>query len=137
MGFDGNCHSTDAAARESQRRQLRCVLVTLTAATAEGLEPFAIAHPEAQDIADAGKKRSALLSRCSPATFHLVKVLMAPAHLKDIPFETILASLRDHLAPKLPELARRCEVHRCDQAPSECHRLPRCPSNHGAALQHQ
>ncbi|KAH7984674.1 hypothetical protein HPB52_023503 [Rhipicephalus sanguineus] len=120
MGFDRNWHSTDTAARGSQRRRLRCVLVTLTAATAEGLEPFDIAHPEvwedyaqcfhffleAQDIADAGKKRSTFLSRCSPATFHLVKVLMAPAHLKDIPFETILAALWDHLAPKPPELGR-------------------------------
>ncbi|KAH7976409.1 hypothetical protein HPB52_013151 [Rhipicephalus sanguineus] len=91
----------------------------MTAATAEGLEPFDIAHPEvwddyaqcfhffleAHDIADAGKKRSTFLSRGSPATFHLVKVLMAPAQLKDIPFETILASLRDHLGPKPPELA--------------------------------
>ncbi|KAH7977056.1 hypothetical protein HPB52_023369 [Rhipicephalus sanguineus] len=112
MGSDGNCHSTDTAARES--RQLRG---SMTTGTAE--EPFDIAHPEvwedyaqcfhffleAQDIADAGKKRSTFLSRGSPATFHLVKVLMAPAQLKDIPFETILASLRDHLGPKTPELA--------------------------------
>ncbi|KAH7935660.1 hypothetical protein HPB52_011447 [Rhipicephalus sanguineus] len=103
----------------------------MTTATAE--EPFDIARPqvwedyaqclhfflEAQDIADTGKKRSTFLSRCSPAAFHLVKVVMAPAQLKDIPFETILASLRDHLARKPPELARRYEVHCCDQAPCE------------------
>ncbi|XP_037558357.1 uncharacterized protein LOC119435692 [Dermacentor silvarum] len=99
----------------------------------EGLEPFDIAHPEewedyaerfqffleAQGVTDASKKRSTFLSRCGPATFQLARALVAPAQLKDTPFETIVAVLRDHLAPKPPELARRYEFHRRDQAPSE------------------
>lgn len=105
----------------------------MTAATADGIEAFDINHPEewedyaqrfeffleAQNTTDAAKKRATFLSRCGPATFQLAKALVAPSHLKDTSFETIFAALRDHLAPKPPELARRYEFHRRDQAPSE------------------
>ncbi|KAL1422140.1 hypothetical protein MTO96_022403 [Rhipicephalus appendiculatus] len=49
---------------------------------------------------------------------HRRKGKLAPA-APDTSLETILAALRDHLAPKPPELARRYEFHRRDQAPSE------------------
>ncbi|KAL1419633.1 hypothetical protein MTO96_025204 [Rhipicephalus appendiculatus] len=104
-----------------------------TAATADGIETFDIAHPEewedyaqrfefyleAHSIMDAAKKRATFLSRCGPATFQLAKALVAPGHIKATSLETILAALRDHLAPKPPELAQRYEFHRRDQAPSE------------------
>nr|XP_037275485.1 uncharacterized protein LOC119168184 [Rhipicephalus microplus] len=71
---------------------------------------------EAQGITDAGKKRSTFLSRCGAATFQLAKALVAPDQLKDTPYEDIIAALRNHLSPKPPELARRYEFHRREQA---------------------
>ncbi|KAL3179604.1 hypothetical protein MRX96_037984 [Rhipicephalus microplus] len=71
---------------------------------------------EAQGITDAGKKRSTFLSRCGAATFQLAKALVAPDQLKDAPYEDIIAALRNHLSPKPPELARRYEFHRREQA---------------------
>ncbi|XP_070395572.1 uncharacterized protein [Dermacentor albipictus] len=74
----------------------------MTATTTEGLEPIDITHPEgwedyaerfqffleAQEVTDASKKRSTFPSRCGPATFQLARALLAPAQLKDTPFET-------------------------------------------------
>lgn len=74
---------------------------------------------EAQGITDAGKKRSTFLSRCGAATFQLAKALVAPDQLKDTPYEDIIAALRNHLSPKPPELARRYEFHRREQATGE------------------
>ncbi|KAL3228441.1 hypothetical protein MRX96_048564, partial [Rhipicephalus microplus] len=71
---------------------------------------------EAQGITDAGKKRSTFPSRCGAATFQLAKALVAPDQLKDTPYEDIIAALRNHLSPKPPELARRYEFHRREQA---------------------
>ncbi|KAL3188351.1 hypothetical protein MRX96_023018, partial [Rhipicephalus microplus] len=71
---------------------------------------------EAQGITDAGKKRSTFLSRCGAATFQLAKALVAPDQLKDTPYEDIIAALRNHLSPKPPELVRRYEFHRREQA---------------------
>ncbi|KAL3176257.1 hypothetical protein MRX96_010577 [Rhipicephalus microplus] len=71
---------------------------------------------EAQGITDARKKRSTFLSRCGAATFQLAKALVAPDQLKDTPYEGIIAALRNHLSPKPPELARRYEFHRREQA---------------------
>ncbi|KAL3213425.1 hypothetical protein MRX96_051690 [Rhipicephalus microplus] len=71
---------------------------------------------EAQGITDAGKKRSTFLSHCGAATFQLAKALVAPDQLKDTPYEDIIAALRNHLSPKPPELARRYEFHRREQA---------------------
>ncbi|KAL1441833.1 hypothetical protein MTO96_008225 [Rhipicephalus appendiculatus] len=105
----------------------------MTAATADGIEAFDIAHPvewadyaqcfkfflEAQSVTDTAKKRATFLSRCGPATFQLAKALVASGHLEDMSLEMIFAALRDHLAPKPSELARHDEFHRRDQAPSE------------------
>lgn len=96
------------------------MLVTMTATTADGIEAFDINHPEewedyaqrfeffleAQSITDAAKMRATFLSQCGPVTFQLAKVLVAPSHLKYTSFETILAALRDHFAPKPLELPR-------------------------------
>ncbi|KAL3194431.1 hypothetical protein MRX96_016221 [Rhipicephalus microplus] len=71
---------------------------------------------EAQGITDAGKKRSTFLSRCGAATFQLAKALVAPDQLKDTPYEDIITALRNHLSPKPPELVRRYEFHRREQA---------------------
>ncbi|KAL3184055.1 hypothetical protein MRX96_006167 [Rhipicephalus microplus] len=71
---------------------------------------------EAQGITVAGKKRSTFLSRCGAATFQLAKALVAPDQLKDTPYEDIITALRNHLSPKPPELARRYEFHRREQA---------------------
>ncbi|KAL3207280.1 hypothetical protein MRX96_039731 [Rhipicephalus microplus] len=51
-----------------------------------------------------------------PRTFQLAKALVAPDQLKDTPYEDIIAALRNHLSPKPPELARRYEFHRREQA---------------------
>lgn len=104
-----------------------------TAPTEAYIEAFDFSRPEdwedyaqrfeffldAQGITDAGKKRATFLSRCGSATFQLAKALVAPAPLGDTPLETILTALREHLAPKPPELARRHEFHRRDQAQGE------------------
>ncbi|XP_075730838.1 uncharacterized protein LOC119181585 [Rhipicephalus microplus] len=74
---------------------------------------------EAQGITDAGKKRSTFLSRCGAATFQLAKALVAPDQLKDTPYEDIITALRNHLSPKPPELVRRYEFHRREQATGE------------------
>lgn len=44
---------------------------------------------------------------------------MVPDQLKDTPYEDIIAALRNHLAPKPLELARRYELYRHEQAPGE------------------
>ncbi|KAL3226611.1 hypothetical protein MRX96_024815 [Rhipicephalus microplus] len=95
------------------------------------LEQFNLSQPErvgrlcsavrilpggAQGITDAGKKRSTFLSRCGAATFQLAKALVAPDQLKDTLYEDIIAALRNHLSPEPPELARRYEFHRREQA---------------------
>ncbi|XP_077547987.1 uncharacterized protein LOC144160628 [Haemaphysalis longicornis] len=71
---------------------------------------------EAQGIMDTGKKRSTFLSRCGAATFPLAKALVAPDKLKDTPHEDIITALRNHISQKPPELARRYEFHRREQA---------------------
>lgn len=74
---------------------------------------------EANDIADATRKRAVFLSVCGAATFDLVQSLLAPATPETKPFNQILAVLKEHLAPQPSEIVRRNAFYRRNQGPEE------------------
>ena len=54
----------------------------------------------ANDVTNAEKKRAILLSVCGTRTYHVIRDLVAPRSPKDLSFDEIVETVRDHYNPK-------------------------------------
>ena len=81
----------------------------------ERMEQYFIAN----GISNADRKRAILLSVCGPATFKLIRSLIAPDKPSDKSFEQIVKAVSDHLCPKPSSILQRFYFNSCVQKESE------------------
>ncbi|KAL5484391.1 hypothetical protein EMCRGX_G020882 [Ephydatia muelleri] len=81
----------------------------------ERVEQYFIAN----GISNADRKRAILLSVCGPATFKLIRSLIAPDKPSDKSFEQIVKAVSDHLCPKPSSILQRFYFNSCVQKESE------------------
>ncbi|KAL5486601.1 hypothetical protein EMCRGX_G019103 [Ephydatia muelleri] len=84
----------------------------------ERVEQYFIAN----GISNADRKRAILLSVCGPATFKLIRSLIAPDKPSDKSFEQIVKAVSDHLCPKPSSILQRFYIsyfNSCVQKESE------------------
>ncbi|XP_060520647.1 uncharacterized protein LOC132698531 [Cylas formicarius] len=73
----------------------------------------------ANDITDAGKKKAVFLSICGPATYDIIRSLIAPMKVTKKTYEEIIKALSDHFAPRTSEIVSRFKFYQRDQHPEE------------------
>ena len=61
---------------------------------------------EANEVADADKKRAILLTVIGPSAYKLLRSLLAPAKLKDKTYTELVGILKKHYSPKLSTAQR-------------------------------
>ena len=61
----------------------------------------------ANDVNDAGKKRSILLSICGSATFQLIRSLMPEAEIDDAPYADLVALVKGYYEPTPSKIVQR------------------------------
>ncbi len=61
----------------------------------------------ANDVKDAGKKRSILLAACGPTTYKLIRSLLAADEIKGISYADLVAKVKNHLEPKPSPIVQR------------------------------
>ena len=81
----------------------------------ERVEQYFIAN----GISNADRKRAILLSVCGPATFKLIRSLIAPDKPSDKSFEQIVKAVSDHLCPNPSSILQRFYFNSCVQKESE------------------
>ena len=81
----------------------------------ERVEQYFIAN----GISNADRKRPILLSVCGPATFKLIRSLIAPDKPSDKSFEQIVKAVSDHLCPKPSSILQCFYFNSCVQKESE------------------
>eukprot|EP00731_Ephydatia_muelleri_P019872 Em0012g697a len=81
----------------------------------ERVEQYFIAN----GISNADRKRAILLSVCGPATFKLIRSLIAPDKPSDKSFEQIVKAVSDHLCPTPSSILQRFYFNSCVQKESE------------------
>ena len=73
----------------------------------------------ANDVTDAGKKRSILLTVCGGPTYRLLRSLVADGNLEAKSYEQLVQLLKDHYAPKPSEIVQRYYFNTRFRAPGE------------------
>ncbi len=73
---------------------------------------------QANDIA-AAKQVPVFLSVIGASTYSLLRNLLAPAKLSEVPLDSLKAALKSHYEPKKVVVAERFHFHRRSQAPGE------------------
>ena len=83
---------------------------------AERLDHYFLAN----DVADAGKKRSILLSACGPQTYKLIRSLIeTPATLNTTSYADIVKLVKDHYEPKPSAIVKRFQFNTRVREPGE------------------
>ena len=74
---------------------------------------------DANDIADAGKKRAVLLLIIGPSTYALLRNLVSPAKSGEKSFDELVSVLKNHYNPTPPETVQRSHFNSRCRKPCE------------------
>ena len=64
-------------------------------------------------ISDAAKQRAVLLSCCGPSMFRLLRSLVLPTPLTELPFKDLVAKMKPHCEPKPSVIVQRYQFNSC------------------------
>lgn len=73
----------------------------------------------ANDVKDEAKKRSILLAACGPATYKLIRSLVAASDIDKTSYKDLVAMVKDHLEPKPSPIVQRYKFNLRVQAKRE------------------
>ena len=74
---------------------------------------------EANNVTEAGKKKSILLAVCGPATFRRISSLLTPTHLESINFHDLVGEVKEFCDPKPSITVQRFQFNSRERAQGE------------------
>ena len=74
---------------------------------------------EANNVTEAGKKKSILLAVCGPATFRRISSLLTPTHLESINFHDLVGEIKEFYDPKPSITVQRFQFNTRERAQGE------------------
>lgn len=74
---------------------------------------------QANEIVEEDKRRAVFRSLCGPATYEVLRTLLALAKVSTKSYDEITAKLKGHFAPRTSEVVCRFKFHRREQLPGE------------------